>query len=110
MTKYDLTDFERIVNKETTIEEIANKYSVSRKSIICAMNKHGYHTQKKRILIKAPYGSHLVSSIQECADELKLSRDSIKRALKGKRVATLEDMNIELEVYYGEEEATTRIS
>ena len=101
--KYKNEDFDKIKRKEATIDEIASKYNVSKHSIILAMNKRGIYTQKKSILIKSPFGKRIVSSIQDCADELKISRDSVKRALKGKRVALLEELNIELEVYNGEE-------
>lgn len=101
MAKYDNEDFDKIKRKEATIEEIANKYNVSKHSIILAMNKRGVFTQKKSVLIKSPFGNRVARSIQDCADELKISRDSVKRALKGERVAILEALNIELEVYYG---------
>lgn len=98
--KYNSADFEKIKRKETTIEEVATKYKVSKHSIVLAMNKRGIYTQKKTILIKSPFGNRIVNSIQECADELKISRDSVKRALRGKRVALLEELNIKLEVYH----------
>ena len=101
MAKYENDDFEKIKRKEATIEEIANKYNVTKHSIVLAMNKRGIYTQKKAILIKAPYGNKVVKSIQDCAYELKISRDSVKRALKGERVVILEELNIVLEVYYG---------
>ena len=94
-----------IKNGETTIDQVAEQYGVSRKNIIKAMNRRKIFTQKKRILMTTPYEQRVFNSIQDCANALEMSRDSIKRALNGKRVATLEELEIKVEVYdNGEQE------
>ena len=92
-TPYDNNDF-----KTLTIDQIAQKYGVSRSAVIKAMNRRKIFTQKKKILITTPYEQRVVSSIQECADILEMSRDSIKKALKGQRVPTLDNLEIKVEV------------
>lgn len=98
-TNYEEKDLISIKNKELTIEQVAEKYGVSCNSVIKAMNRRKIFTQKKRILITTPYQQRIVNSIQECADILEMSRDSIKRALKGERVPTLDNLEIKVEVY-----------
>ncbi len=92
-TPYDNNDF-----KTLTIDQIAQKYGVSRSAVIKAMNRRKIFTQKKKILITTPYEQRVVNSIQECADILEMSRDSIKKALKGQRVPTLDNLEIKVEV------------
>lgn len=93
-TNYDDNDL-----KKLSIQECATKYGVSQSAIIKARNRRGIFSKKVKILITTPYQKRIVNSIQECANALELSRQSIKKALKGKRVATLEELEIKVEVY-----------
>ena len=52
--KYDLNDFERVANEETTIEEMATKYDVSTRTFIRSMNKNGYYVKKIKFRITSP--------------------------------------------------------
>lgn len=106
MTHYRKKDLVDIKNGKTTIEQVAQKYNVSTQSVIKAMNRRKIFTQKKRILITTPYEQRVANSIQECADILEMSRDSIKRALKGERVPTLDNLEIKVEVYEDGEKET----
>lgn len=98
MTKYEIEDFEAIKKGETSLKEVALKYGVSRKTLLTALNRYGVYLNKKTIIIHSPYGAKKCVGIKEVAKELKLSQWSIKQALKGKRIKTLEDLDIKLEV------------
>ena len=98
-TVYQTKDLIDIKNGKATIDQVAQKYGVSRVAIIEAMSKRKIFVKKKRILITTPYEQRVVGSIQECAKVLEMSRESIVKALKGQRVATLEALEIKVEVY-----------
>ena len=93
--KYDLDDFEKIVNKEKTVGEIAKKYGVSPSRIRQALSERGYHINK-RVVIISPYKTIICQDKQKCADELKVSRQTIINALKGIRVPTLDELGIKI--------------
>lgn len=96
--KYLEEDLEAIAKGTLDIEVVANRYGVSKDTLRRCLNRRGYHLRKVKIKIISPHKKKVVGSIQECADELKVSRSTIENALKGKRVLLLEDMNITLEV------------
>ena len=96
--KYLEEDLEAIAKKETTIKAVAEKYGVSQNAVLRILNMRGYHLRKQKIKIKTPYKTVVVGSIQECAETLKLSTQSIRNALKGQRIKTLEDLHITVEV------------
>lgn len=98
MNKYEIEDFEAIKKGDTTIEDVAQKYGVSKKALQMAINRSGIYLKKKTIIIHTPYGAKKCLGIREVANELNLSQWTIKRALKGYRVKTLEDLDIMLEV------------
>ena len=99
-SKYDINDFEKIVKKETTVREIANKYGVSQARIRQAMIERGFHINKK-IKIVSPYKTIVVQDKSKCAEELNVSRQTVIRALKGISVPTLEQLGIK--IMYDEE-------
>lgn len=99
-SKYNLDDFEKIVAKEITVNEVAKKYGVSPNRIRQAMIDRGYHINK-RIKIVSPYKTIICQDKQKCADELNVSRQTIINALKGKRVSAFEELGIK--VMYAEE-------
>lgn len=96
--KYLEEDLEAIRRKEKTVKEVADKYGVSQNALIRCLNRRKYYIRKMRIKIKTPYKTTVVDSLQECADTLHLSKETIRQAIKGKRIKTLEDLNIKLEV------------
>ena len=96
--KYLEEDLEAIAKKELTIKEVAIKYGVSQNAVLRILNMRGYHVRKRKIKIKTPYKTVVVGSVQECAETLKLSTQSVRNALNGKRVKTLDDLGIKLEV------------
>lgn len=96
--KYLDEDLEAITKGLVTIDDLAKDYGVSKDTLRRYLNRHGYHLRKVRIKIKDPYNTRVVSSIQECADTLKLSRYTINRALNGERIKVLEELGITLEV------------
>lgn len=95
--KYDYNDFQNIVDKKATFEEIATKYNCSVDLIHRAMNKAGYYISKRQIVITSPRIKKTCNSIQEVARELGISHTSVIKALKGERVKILEDLKIKLE-------------
>ena len=101
-SRYDLDDFEKIIRREITVKEIAEKYGVSQGRIRCALIERGYHINK-RIKIVSPYKTMVVQDKQKCADELNVSRQTIINALKGKRIPMFEELNIKIS-YYNEED------
>ena len=96
--KYLEEDLEAISKKTMTIKQVADKYGVSQTAVLRILNIRGYHIRKRKIIIRTPYNSAVVGSVQECAETLNLSTQSIRNALHGKRVKTLEDLGIKLEV------------
>lgn len=96
--KYLEEDLEAIAKKQKTIKQVAEEYGVSQNSLLRILNMRGYHLRKRKIRIRTPYKTVVVGSIQECAETLKLSTQSIRNALKGQRVKTLEDLHITVEV------------
>lgn len=96
--KYLEEDLEAIAKKQKTIKEVADDYGVTQSAVLRILNMRGYHVRKRKIRIKTPYKTVVVGSVQECAETLKLSTQSVRNALKGKRVKTLEDLGIKLEV------------
>lgn len=93
--RYDVNDFEKVVNEEISVVELANKYGVSPNHIRQAMYNRGYHIHK-RIVIVSPYKTMYVQDKQKCAEELGVSRQTIVNALKGKRIPMFEELGIKV--------------
>ena len=96
--KYLEEDLEAVSRKEKTVKEVALKYGVSQNALVRCLNRRKYYLRKIRIIIRTPYKTTVVDSVQECADTLHLSVSTIKKALKGGYVKTLDELNIKLEV------------
>ena len=96
--KYDDTDFEKVVKKETTINEMLIKYNVNKKTFIKALNRRGYYLNKTKIKITSPFKTKIIYSYSACANELGVSERTIRNYLGGKRVKIFEEMNIKIEV------------
>ena len=96
MNKYEQEDLENL-----SVEELCKKYGSTEQAIKKAMYRNGYR-KHRAIKIVSPYKEPvIVADKQKCAEQLRLSRRSVDRALKGERVAILDDLNIKLE--YAEE-------
>jgi len=96
-TKYDLLDLETM-----SVDELCEKYGVSKATIKKALYRNGFRKHKK-IKITSPYSEETyVADIQKCADELKVSRETVYRALRGEKVPTLDDLNIKVEYVEGD--------
>ena len=94
--KYNKQDFELIVEKKKTVEQIALKYAVCPATLKRQMNRAGYYLNKRKILIISPYKLIECNGISECARELNVSTATIQNALKGKRIKILEELEITL--------------
>lgn len=94
-SKYDLDDFEKIVNKELSVKDVAIKYGVSESRIRHALNDKGMYINR-RIVVISPYKTIVCQDKQKCADELKVSRQTISNALKGKRIPMFEELGIKI--------------
>lgn len=92
--KYDYSDFQKIVDKELTIEDVAQKYNVSKELIHRQMNRAGYYISKRKIVITSPYKQIQCDSISEAAKQLNISTTSVINALKGKEITILKELNI----------------
>ena len=103
---YSDKDLQDIVDKKVSINDIAIKYHTSISNVRRAMNKRKYYVNKQRITIKSPYGTKVVDSAREGALELGISIQSVKNALNGKYPRILKELEITLEVYYGEKAET----
>ena len=95
--RYAQEDLEAVVRGELTIEHLAYRYNTSPQAIKKALYRIGYR-KHKQIKIISPYKTIYVADMQKCAEELNMSVSSVKRALKGKPVPTLDDLGIRLEV------------
>ena len=100
--KYDIKDFEKVVNGNTTIQEMCAHYNVSRQTFIRAMNKKGFYLKKTKLRIITPNQTKVVSSISECSYELKVSDETIRNYLKGKPIKLFDEMGIKIEVIKNE--------
>lgn len=96
--KYDIKDFEDVASGKKDVNSMCEYYNVSHKAFILAMNRKGYYLRKRRIKIMTPNQTKVVSSISECAYELKVSDETIRNCLKGKRIKLFDEMNIKIEV------------
>lgn len=92
MNKYEQEDLENL-----SVEELCAKYGSSVEAVKKAMYRNGYR-KHRAIKIISPYKEPVfVADKQKCAEELRLSRRTIDRALKGERVPILEELNIRIE-------------
>ena len=96
--KYNEKDFEKVIKKTATISEMSEFYGVSREAFILAMNRKGYFIKKTKLKIITPHKTKIVHSFSACAYELKVSEQTIRNYLKGKRVKVFEDLGIKVEV------------
>ncbi len=96
--KYNIDDFEKVVNGQETIKTMCDTYGVSKKTFIRAMNRKGYHIKKTKVRIITQNKTKVVSSISDCAYELKVSDETVRDCLKGKRIKLFEEMGIKIEV------------
>jgi len=96
--KYNIKDFEKVADGKVSVEDMSEFYGVSRTAFILAMNRSGYYLNKTKIKIISPYTTKIVYSYHSCALELKVSEQTIRNALKGKRVKLFEELGIKLEV------------
>lgn len=96
--KYDIKDFEDVAKGKVSIQYMSEFYKVSKLSFNKAMNRKGYYLKKTKIKIVSPSQIKIVSSISECAYELKVSDTTIRNCLNGKKIKLFEDMGIKLEV------------
>jgi len=92
MNKYEQEDLEIM-----SVEELCKKYGSSEQAIKKAMYRNGYR-KHKAVKIISPYKEPvIVADKQKCAEELRLSRRTIDRALKGEHVPTLDELGIKIE-------------
>ena len=96
--KYKLKDFENVASGKSAIEDMCEYYGVSRKLFIQAMNRKGYYLKKTTLRIISPNKTKIVHSFSACADELGVSEQTIKNAIKGKRVKLFEELGIKVEI------------
>lgn len=96
--KYTEKDFEKVAKGKASVNEMCEFYGVSHSTFIRSMNKRGYFVKKTKIKITSPSKTKIVNSINACAYELKVSEETIRNALKGKRVKLFEELGIKLEV------------
>jgi hypothetical protein len=96
-SKYKENDLIKVIKKQATVMEMAHKYGSSYQAIKKALYRYGYRCHK-RIKISSPYKKDVyVDDIQKCADELKVGRTTIIRALKGESVPMFDELNIKVE-------------
>lgn len=95
-SKYEYEDLDTM-----SVEELCAKYNANEKTIKMALYRFGKR-KHRAIRIISPYKKPMiVADKQKCAEELRLSRRTIDKALKGERVPILDELNIKLE--YAEE-------
>lgn len=92
--KYDRKDFELIVERRKTLEQVAKKYGVSTQILHRQMNRAGYYISKRKIIIISPYQLTECDSVNECARQLGVSTTTIHKALKGEKPRILQELEI----------------
>ena len=95
-SKYEYEDLANL-----SVEELCEKYNVSEKTIKMALYRNGFRKHRAIKIISPYHEPVIVADKQKCAEELRLSQKTIDKALKGKRVPILEELNIKVE--YAEE-------
>jgi len=96
--KYNDKDFEKVAKGKVSVDDMCEFYGVSHQVFVNAMNRRGYYQRKTKIKIISPTKTKIVYSFSACAYELKVSEQTIRNYLKGKKVKVFEDMNIKVEV------------
>lgn len=96
--KYNDKDFEKVIKGKATIDEMCEFYNVSHDVFIKAMNRKGFYMRKTKLKITSPSKTKIVYSFSACAYELKVSEQTIRNYLKGKRVKIFEDLGVKVEV------------
>lgn len=96
--KYNDKDFEKVAKGKAKIEDMCEFYNVSHNVFLKAMNRKGYYLKKTKLKITSPSKIKVVHSFSACANELKVSEQTIRNYLKGKRVKTFEELEIKVEV------------
>lgn len=95
--KYKEEDLLKIIRKEADVMEIAHKYGSSYQAVRKALYRYGYRAHRK-VKIISPYRDDIyVADAQKCAEELKVSKITIYRALRGQKVAMFDELNIKVE-------------
>lgn len=102
-TEYADEDLISIARGEKTREEVAQKYGVTVASIRMAMSRRGLFIHKTPVLARYNGRTEQFVSMTQCAKRLGVSQPTIKKALNG-LPTILDELEIEVEVYYGEEE------
>ena len=91
-SKYEIEDLENL-----SVKELCEKYGSSEKTVKMALYRFGVR-KHRAVRILSPYKTPVVvADKQKCAEELRLSRRTVDKALKGERVPILEELNIKLE-------------
>lgn len=96
--KYNEKDFEKVAKGLASVDEMCEFYGVSHEAFITAMNRKNYYLKKTKLKITTPHKTKVVYSFSACAYELKVSEQTIRNYLKGKRVKVFEDLGIKIEV------------
>ena len=96
--KYNDKDLENVAKGKVSVDEMCEFYGVSRENFIKAMNRKGFYLKKTTIKITSPSKVKIVKSFSACAYELKVSEQTIRNYLKGKKVKLFEDLGIKIEV------------
>ena len=102
--KYNVKDFEKVANGKANIEDMCEFYGVKKQVFVNAMNRAGFYSNKTKIKIVSPSKTKIVYGYNACAEELKVSPQTIRNAVHGQRVKVFEELGITIQVMKFSEE------
>jgi len=110
LSRYDYQDLLNIVKGEVSIEEVAQKYGVSIKTIRKECNRRGIYLAKRPVRVTRTYKYVTevteYESVYQCALALGVDSATIKRAIAGEYIRKINKYKIEYikkEEYYDEQ-------
>lgn len=96
-SKYEERDLLAVISGDKSLQDVADLYGTTKQAVKKALYRYGYRVRRS-IKIISPYKETIyVADKQKCAEELRVSARTISKALKGERVAILDDLNIRVE-------------
>lgn len=87
-------DLLAICKGEKTIKQVAKKHNLKEDTIKKYLYINKLYRHKTPVEVISPFTNKTYDSIRECADDLGVSSESVRSALKGNYVKCLDELDI----------------